>query len=165
MKIESNQIASVEPFGTMNGKPVSIIRLKGGLNMAATRNDKGEEDVLAVASHQAILSYTLEQRYSSYQPMLMKSEGLTNPKAESHSHFLTDDLRKSGHDIYSVQNGDDVDFFITKQNIKVGSAKATIENDTMLCKSLDSTEEFLHCLGAAVAEKALMYNLKSVRMK
>lgn len=165
MKIEQNQIASVEPFGMISGKPINIVRLRGGLNMASAKNEKGEEEVLAVASHQAILAYTLEQRFPDYHPALMKSEGATVPPAESHSHFLTDDLRKSGHDIYSIQNGVGIDFFITKQNIKVGLAKASIENETLLVKSVDTSQEFLQCLSKAVAEKALSSGLKNVRMK
>ena len=166
MKILENEIASVEPFGMLNGKVVNLVKTRGGLNLATTLNAKNQEDVLGAASHQAILAYTLEQRFSDFQPMLMKSEGLSIPNAESHSHFLADDLRKSGHDIYSVQNGNNVDFYITNQNVKVGLAKATISNNALTVESSDNfNHKFVPSLSAAVSEKALSIGLKNVRFK
>ena len=164
MKISENEVASVEPFGMLNGKQVNLVKLRGGLNLATTVGKNGGEDVLGAASHQAILCYTIEQRHPEFQPMLMKSEH-ESVHAESHSHFLTDDLRNSGHDIYSVQNGASVDFFVTKQNIKVGLVKATFENSALLIKSMDASKEFVACLSGAVSEKALSSGMKIVRMK
>jgi len=162
MKISENEIESSEPFGMLNGKQVNLVKTRGGLNLATTAGTKGEE-VLGAASHQAILAYTLEQRYSNFQPMIMKSEGLTL-SAESHSHFLTEDLRKSGYDIYSVQNGEVVDFFVTKQNLKVGSASGSIKDNCLLIKSLNVSKEYLTALSGAVSEKALSSGAKIVRM-
>src|SRR5271166_5565885 len=130
MKIDQDQIASIEPFGMMEGKPVNLVCLKGGLNLA-TVNKSGTDEVLGAASHRAILCYTIEQRYPKFQPMIMKSEGL-KLTAESHSHFLSNDLRKSGHDIYSIQDRNFIEFFITKQNIKVGNVISTICDDNKL---------------------------------
>jgi hypothetical protein len=163
MKIEDDQIASKEPFGVMDGKQVSLIRLKGGLNLATKVGAKGEEEVLGAASHQAILAYTLESRYPSFQPAIMKSEGL-KLQAESHSHFLSDDLRKSGHDIFSIRDGNNVDFYITKQNIKVGSAQGAIHGNSLCLQSLDVSKEFVSAMSGAVSEKALSSGLKKARI-
>jgi hypothetical protein len=158
MKILENDIASTEPFGMLDGKPVNLTKTKGGLNLAVMG-----DQVLGAASHQAILCYTIEQRFPNFQPMIMKSEGL-KLSAESHSHFLTDTLRKSGHDVYSIQNGNDVQFFVTKQSIKVGSANGTIENNHLVIRHLDSPREFVTPISAAVSEKALSSGLKGVRI-
>jgi len=159
MKIEQDQIASIEPFGVLDGKPVSLLRLRGGLNLA-TMGDQ----VLGAASHQAILCYTIEQKFPSFQPMIMKSES-EKSSADKHSHFLSDDLRKSGHDIYSVESDTGIDFYVTRQNIKVGCAKAVVIGDLLLVKSLDASQEFVPCLSGAVSEKALSSGLKGVRIK
>lgn len=159
MKIQDNDIASTELFGIMDGKQVKLVKTKGGLNLA-TMDDK----VLGAASHQAILCYTIEQRFPSFQPMIMKSEGL-KLSAESHSHFLSDDLRKSGHDIYSVQNGTEVEFFVTKQNIKVGSANGSIQDDTLAINALMVPKEYITAISSAVSEKALSSGLKGVKVK
>jgi hypothetical protein len=164
MKIENSQIASVEPFGLLDGKPVSLTCLKGGLNLATRVGSKGEEEVLGAASHRAILSYTIEQRYPNFQPMVMKSEGL-KLHAEKHSHFLSDDLRKSGHDIYSIQNGNEIDFFVTKQDIRVGSVSSFIENSNLIIESLNVSKEYINAVSSAVSEKALCSNLKEVKIK
>ena len=164
MKIESDQIQSVEPFGMLDGKPINLTRLKGGLNLATRIGAKGEDEVLGAASHQAILCYSIEQRFPNFQPAIMKSEGI-KLSAESHSHFLTDDLRKSGHDIYSVQSGNDVDFFITKLNIKVGSAKACIGDGHLYIDSMDIPKEFVSSLSGAVSEKALSSGTNNVKMR
>jgi len=170
MKIEENQIKSVEPFGVMDGKQVNLVRLVGGLNLATMVGKNGTEDVLGAASHQAILCYSIEQRFPSFQPMLMKSEH-ESFETESHSHFLSDDLRKSGHDLYSVQNGNNVEFYLTKQNIRTNSISSTIIGDLLLTKSEDIsklgqvTGEQWNALCSAVSEKALSAGLKGVRVK
>lgn len=164
MKILDSEIDSVEPFGMLDGKPVNLVRTRGGLNLATRIGTKGEDEVLGAASHQAILCYTIEQRFPSFQPMLMKSEGL-KLSAESHSHFLSDDLRKSGHDIYSVQNGNDIEFFITKQNIKVGSANGSIKDSYLTIDTLKVSKETITAISSAVSEKALNSGLKGVRIK
>jgi hypothetical protein len=164
MKILDNDIASTEPFGVLDGKTVKLVTTRGGLNLAVGTDKSGNENVLGAASHRAILCYTIEQRYPSFQPMIMKSEGL-KLSAESHSHFLTDDLRKSGHDIYSIQNGDNVDFYVTKLNIKVGAANGCVENGALLIKSLDIPGEFSLGISSAFSEKALSSGLQKVRFE
>ncbi len=164
MKIEQDQIDSIEPFGMLDGKTVNLARLKGGLNLATTTDKNGRDEVLGAASHQAILCYTIEQRYPNFQPMIMKSEGL-KLSAESHSHFLTDDLRKSGHDIYSVQNGDDVEFYLTKQNMKVGGANGSKKDSCLTIQNLNIPKEAINAMSSAVSEKALSMGLKNVRIK
>ena len=164
MKILENDIASIEPFGMMDGKPVNLVRTKGGLNLATRVSAKGEDEVLGAASHQAILCYSVEQRYPSFQPAIMKSEGL-KLTADSHSHFLSDDLRKSGHYIYSVQNGNDVEFFVTKLNIKVGSVNGSIKDSCLLISALNVPKETVNAMSAAVSEKAISSGLKSVKVQ
>ena len=164
MKILENDIASIEPFGMIDGKQVNLVKTRGGLNLATMMDAKGSDQVLGAASHQAILCYTVEQRFPAFQPMIMKSEGL-KLSAESHSHFLSDDLRKSGHDIYSVQNGNEVEFFVTKQNIKVGSANSSIQDKDLVVRSLNVPKEYVTAVSSAVSEKALSSGLKNVRMK
>lgn len=164
MKIIENDIASTEPFGMIDGKQVNLVKTKGGLNLATMLDSKGQDTVLGAASHQAILCYSVEQRFPSFQPMIMKSEGL-KLTAESHSHFLSDDLRKSGHDIYSIQNGNEVDFYITKLNVKVGAAKGSIDSQGLLIKDANIPKEFSHGISAAFSEKALGSNLKKVRFE
>lgn len=165
MKIEQNDIDSVEPFGIMDGKPVNLVKTRGGLNMATVVDAKGNNTVLAAASHQAILCYTVEQRYPSFQPMIMKSEADLKLSAESHSHFLSDDLRKSGHDIYSVQNGKNVDFFITKLNIKVGSVNGSLQDNSLVINKMDVPSQFANGISSAVSEKALCIGINKVKVK
>lgn len=160
MKILENDIASTEPFGTMDNKTVNLVKTKGGLNLAVCG-----DRVLGAASHQAVLCYTMEQQFPNFQPMLMKSEKEESGTAEKHSHFLSEDLRKTGHDIWSYTMGNSVDFIVTKQNIKVGSAQANIIGDTLLVKSMDTSKEFVFCLSGAVSEKALSSGLKNVKVK
>lgn len=163
MQIDNNDISSIEPFGLLDGRPVSLIRTKGGLCLATMTDKYGAESVLGAASHQAILCHSVETRFSNFQPMIMKSEGL-RLKAESHSHFLSDDLRKSGHDIFSVQNGNDIEFYVTKQNIRVGvEATSEIVGRTLMINHLMLSPEFSEAFAGAVSEKALTVGLSNVK--
>lgn len=163
MKIEQDQVASIEPFGILDGKTVNIVRLKGGLNIATHCDSKGEESVIGAASHQAILSYTLEQRYSNFQPMIMKSEKGIKLNADSHSHFLTDDLRKSGHDIFSIQSGQHVDFYVTKMNVEIGKVSGYLEKDGLIVSKMSVPGEFAAGMSSALSEKALSSGLNKVK--
>jgi hypothetical protein len=164
MRIEQDQVASIEPFGMLDGKPVKLVQLKGGLNLATSEDKNGVEQVLGASSHRAILSYTIEQRHSGFQPMIMKSE-VNRLSAENHSHFLSDNLRKSGHDIYSIQDGSKVEFYLTKQNVKVGGASGSIQDNCMIIDSLNIPKEAVNAVSSAVSEKSLSIGLESIKVK
>jgi hypothetical protein len=164
MKILENEIATIQPFGILDGKPVKLVTTKGGLNLATSLDSRGQEQVLGAASHQAILCYTIEQRFPNFQPMLMKSEGI-KLEAESHSHFLTDSLRKSGHDIYSIQNSNDVEFYLTRQNIRVNSIKGSVQGDTLVVSGPTYGDSNWDSFSKAISEKALSIGLSKVKVK
>jgi hypothetical protein len=163
MKISANEILSVEVMGTIGGEEVKHIQTIGGLNLAILSSTKGEK-VLGAASHYAILAFNIEKAHPSFHPSMMKSERLNLDHADKHSHFLSDTLRKSGHDIYSVQNGTVVDFYVTKQDLKVGKAHAEISGDTLLIKSSDISKEFHQGFAGAAGEKTLSIGLKKVKV-
>jgi hypothetical protein len=164
MRILANEIDSVEILGTMDGHEIKMIRTKGGLHLAIGVDGKGNESVMGAASHPAILCYNIEKANPSFHPSMMKSEKLIQDKADKHSHFLSDDLRKSGHDIYSVQNGPNIDFYITMQDIKVATAHATVMGDSLIIKSANIAKEFYESFAGAVGEKSLSIGLKQVQL-
>lgn len=164
MKIDRDQIDSIEPFGMLDGKVVNLTRLKGGLNLATMMNPKGQEDVLGAASHQAILCYSIEQRFPSFQPRIMKSESM-KVNAESHSHFLSDDLRKSGHDLFSIQNGNDIEFYLTKQSLEVGNVSTQVVGNTLYINPKGPFECPYKQFSGAISEKALSMGIKNVKVK
>jgi|SRR5581483_179082 len=157
MQITPNEIDTVEHAGELNKNPVKMVRTKGGFWIAVGRpKGKQREEALAAGSHPAIVRYNLEKQYEDFQPAMMKSELLQdNSVVESHSHYLSDSLRKSGHDIYSVQNGNDVEFHITKQNMKVSTVPGKIENDSLVLKELNIPREFSKAMAGATVEKAM----------
>lgn len=166
MKISANEIADTELLGMLEGREIKLVKLKGGLNLAIGSDSKGAESVLFAGSHPAIVAYNMEKAYPSFQSALLKSELKDASKADRHSHFLSDDLRKSGHDIFSIQNGNDVEFYVTKHDLKVGIAKAHIENNELVFGSFDSKlGSFQKGLSQAVSEKALSCGIKKVRME
>lgn len=156
MNLTANEIDSVEEAGQLHGNTVKLLRTKGGFWMAIGRQrGKHREEALAAGSHPAIVKYNLEKQFPDFQPIMMKSEGLIEPKVERHSHFLSDSLRKSGHDIYSVQTGDKVEFQVTKQNVKVHSVEAVIDKGALTFGKMEIGKEFVRALSGATAEKAL----------
>lgn len=160
MDITPNEIASIEDAGTLNGHPVQLIRTKGGF-WIATGKPRGKYKVEAIGagSHPAIVKFNVEKTFPDYQPAMMKSENFVDGIVEKHSHFLSEDLRKSGHDIYSVQDGPVIDFHITKQNVKVASVNSVIENQFVVISNLSVPKEFSKGLAGAAVEKAAGCNL------
>jgi hypothetical protein len=160
MDITPNEIASIEDAGTLNGHPVQLIRLKGGFWVATGKpRGKYRTEAIAAGSHPAIVKFNIEKTYPDYQPALMKSENFVEGIVEKHSHFLSEDLRKSGHDIYSVQEGPSIDFHITKQNIKLASVSGVVENNFVVISDLNIPKEFSRGLAGAAVEKAASCNL------
>lgn len=156
MQIKPNEISSVEESGMLNGSPCKLIRTKGGFWIMVGRKKKNSsEEALAAGSHPAIVKYNMEKQFSDFQPSLMKSEGFVEPIVEKHSHFLSEDLRKSGHDIFSIQTGPLVEFQITKQNAHVAIVNGNLDEDHLLIQTLNMPKEFSKAMAGATVEKAI----------
>lgn len=156
MQITPNEIDTIEDAGEMDNSPVKLIRTKGGFWIAVGRK-RGQlkEEALAAGSHPAIVRFNLEKQYPDFHPTLAKSENLEIPSvAAKHSHFLSEDLRKSGHDLYSVQTGPNIEFQITKHNVKISSVQGTLENDAIVIGKANAPKEFARALTMASLEKA-----------
>jgi hypothetical protein len=158
MQITANEIAAVEEAGSLDGSPVKMIRTKGGFWICVGKlRGKLNEEALAAGSHPAIVKYNLSKQYPMFQEAMMKSEAMAGSEGvvEKHSHFLTEDLRKSGHDIYSVQNGPDITFHVTKQNVKVAQGTAHVQDGALVITAMTGPKEFARGLAGAATEKAL----------
>ena len=156
MQITPEEISSIEEAGMLDNSPVKMIRTKGGFFIAVGKpKGKNKEEALSAGSHPAIVKFNIEKQYPGFQPSMMKSELLSDSTVvEKHSHYLSEDLRKSGHDVYSLQKGKNVEFHVTKNNIHVSSISAVIENDALTIKKMNSSKEFARALAGATAEKA-----------
>lgn len=156
MQIKPEEISSVEESGMLNGSPCKLVRTKGGFWIMIGRKKKNSsEEALAAGSHPAIVKYNMEKQFSDFQPSLMKSEGFVEPIVEKHSHFLSEDLRKSGHDIFSIQNGQSVEFQITKHNASIASINGNLDKDHLLLEILSMPKEFSKAMAGATVEKAV----------
>lgn len=157
MNITEKEIHSIEEAGMLDGHPVKLIRTKGGFWIACGKpKGKFKDEALAAGSHPAVVKFNLEKTYPSFQPALMKSEAFSETVVvEKHSHFLSDELRKSGHDIYSIQDGSNVKFDITKQNLKIASVEGTMDRDFLVINKLDIPKEFSKSMAGATVEKAV----------
>lgn len=158
MKLTEKDIESIEPFGELNGKEVQLIRTKGGFNIVmGIRPGSKSEECLTAGSHIAICRYNMQKQFKkSYAPSMMKSS-LYNDSAivENHSHFLTAELRKSGHEIHSVQSDNQISFHITKQGIKVADVDTYIQDKVLVFPSLKAPKEFARGLAGAATEKSI----------
>lgn len=157
MQITPNEIHSIEEAGSLDGSPVKMIRTKGGFWIACGKpKGKFREEAIAAGSHPAIVKFNLEKQFPGFQPSMMKSEAFSDGAlVEKHTHFLSEDLRKSGHDIYSVQEGDRVDFHITKHNAKIAAVNGLIDNDFLIISNLQMPQEFSRGMAGASVEKAI----------
>jgi hypothetical protein len=166
MQITPNEIDTIEECGTLHGSPVKMIRTKGGFWIAVSKlRGKHREEAIAAGSHPAIVKFNIEKQYSDFQPALMKSEELSDSSiVDKHSHFLSEDLRKSGHDIYSVQSGPNVNFHVTKNNINVSTINGTLTDGSLILKQLKLNKEFTRALAGAATEKALSCNASTIKV-
>lgn len=167
MQITPNEIDSIEEAGTLDNAPVKMIRTKGGFWIAVAR-PKGrlKEEAVAAGSHPAIVRFNLEKMYPTFQASLMKSEFLSDSTVvDKHSHFLTEELRKSGHDVYSVQSGPDVEFHITKHNTNVHTVKGHLQEGAIVIDELSIPKQFSRAIAGATVEKALATGASKIKVK
>ena len=156
MQITAKEIDKIEEAGMLNGKPVKLIRTRGGFWICVgKRKHSSSEEALAAGSHPAIVKYNMEKQFPEFEPHMMKSESGIEPLVEKHSHFLSDDLRKGGYDIFSIQHGIDVEFQITKHNSEVASVTGLIDGDNLYIENLDIPKEFSKPMAGATVEKAI----------
>jgi hypothetical protein len=156
MQLTPNEIDRIEEAGNLDGNPVKMIRTKGGFWIAiGKKRNRNTEEALAAGSHPAIVKYNLEKQFTGFQPAMTKSEHGIEPIVVKHSHFLGEELRKSGHDIFSIQTGNAVEFQITKYNTTVASASGFIDSENLSIDDLNIPKEFTKGLAGATVEKAL----------
>jgi hypothetical protein len=160
LSLTADDIDTVESAGILDGKEVKMCRTKGGWWFAV---DKGK--VISAGSHPAIVRHTISKMYPNFQPVMCKSEAFSDAIVEQHSHFLSDDLRKSGHDIYSIQTGMNIEFQITKNNLKVASVSGSIQDDSLYIDELAFPKQFTKSLASAATEKALDSKLKTIKVR
>ena len=156
MNLTPNDISDVSDIGLLNNNPVKLIRTKGGFFIAIGKKKRdGQDEALAAGSHGAIVKYNLEKQFAGFQPAMAKSESGIEPIVSKHSHFLNDDLRKSGHDIFSIQTGNAVEFQITKHNSTLASATGYIDSDNLSINDLNIPKEFVKAMAGSTLEKAI----------
>ena len=160
MNLRPEDIDQVDDAGVLDGQPVKMIRTKGGFHMGI---HKGK--VLAGGSHLAIVRHSISKMFPSFQPVMCKSEGFEDAVVDQHSHYLSDDLRKSGHDIFSIQTGQNVEFQITKNNLKVASVSGSLQDDSLFIDELTFPKQFAKAMAGAATEKALDCKKKMIKVK
>lgn len=162
MQLSTNEIDRVEDVGMLNGNPIKMLKTKGGWWLAVGKlKGKPREEALTAGSHPAIVKYNLEKQFPDFQPNMTKSELSTdNIKVDKHSHFLSDSLRKSGYDIFSIQNENNIEFQITKHNDKIYSIDSAIDKGVLNFKHINIDKSFTKALAGAASEKAIDCGLK-----
>jgi hypothetical protein len=173
MNLSAAEIDTIEEIGTLDGNAIRMVRTKGGLHIAIGKKRGGfGEEALAMGSHPAIVKFQLEKQCPGFQPAMMKSEDMSDPSVvEKHSHFLPEDLRKSGHDIYSVQVGNNIDFHITKHNVRVVgphgdlNVNGELNSGSLVVKTINIPKEFSRALAGAVSEKAVSCGAAKIKIE
>jgi hypothetical protein len=160
LSLQPSDIDTVEEAGVLDGQTVKLLRTKGGFWLSV-HNGK----VIAGGSHPAIVKHSISKMFPTFQPVMCKSEAFSDAVVEQHSHFLSDDLRKSGHDIYSIQTGMNIEFQITKNNLKVASVTGSVQDDSLYIDELAFPKQFTKSLASAATEKALDSNLKTIKIR
>ena len=160
MDLKPDDIDTIEEAGILDGKPVKLARTRGGFWLGIC-NGK----VLAGGSHPAIVKHSISKMHNNFQPVMCKSEGFEDAIVDQHSHFLSDDLRKSGYDIYSVQTSDGIEFQITKNNLKVASVSASVQDESLFINELTFPKEFAKAMAGATTEKALDCKMKTIKLR
>jgi hypothetical protein len=116
MQIVPSEVESIDEIGELNGKPVKMARLKGGLCIAIG-SQGGTEEALAAGSHPAIVRYNVEKNFRGFQPYIMKSE-TEDKEVREHSYMLAAEAQKNGYALYSLKKNSEIEFVLTKSGVE-----------------------------------------------
>lgn len=165
MKVQQSEISEISEIGTLDGNPVKLVKTKGGLYFCVSKlYGQTQESGLALGSHPGIVKYQLSKQYPNFQPSLQKSDEFVDLSViDQHSHFLTDELRKSGHDIFSVEIENNVEFHVLKFGRKIAQATAILSANGLSIISTNANSVLIKSLSGAFTEKALSKNLKLIK--
>ncbi len=128
MKFNENEIDSIETIGELNGKPVKMIRLKGGLCVGVGQTGRSESEVLGSASHPGILKYSLG-KHTAFKPALTKSE-TQEESVKDYSNTLPTLLVKQGYGLYAIQKSfSQIDYVYTRNNIEQTTIPTLVKSE------------------------------------
>lgn len=155
MQITPGEIDSVDVVGTLDGNPVKMVRLIGGLYCTVgKRSGSKNEEVLGAASHSAICLYNVEKAFKNFIPSLMKSES-EQVNVVGYTELLPNDLKKSGYEIFMLEDIKGLSFTLAKNGIEKASFKGQMSDDTLkLSKSSDLDPSFAAAFSRATAQIA-----------
>ena len=167
MKLTEKDIESIENFGELNGKEVKLLKTRGGFHIVmGTRPGSKAEECLTAGSHPAICRFNMMKQFKSYAPSMMKSASYNDMAVvENHSHFLSEELRKSGHEIHSVQADNHISFHITKHGVKIADVETYIQDKILVYPSLKAPKEFSRGLAGAATEKAKYCGITKLKIE
>lgn len=104
MKLNPDEITSIEDIGLLDGHPVKVLNHKGGFVVAVKENgDKSQ--VLSSGSHIGLVRHAICKAFKNFRPSLMKSES-NEEHFTDYTHLLPDVLRKSGHNLIALYKND-----------------------------------------------------------
>jgi hypothetical protein len=161
MRIEPSEIAEVQDAGELDGSPVKLVRTKGGFWIATGRPmGKSMDQALSAGSHPAIVRYNVEKQFPTFRPAMMKSLAF-GPESLvlEHTDGLSEELKKSGHELYTVQTGDKVEAILALQGMKIADAVCVINGDCLQTQKINMNSEHVVPLAHAMAQKAMMLNI------
>lgn len=140
MELKPSEIEEVKVIGSIEGKPVKLIRTAGGFWMAVgAPKGKSKEEALAAGSHSAIVKYNVQKQYQEYEPVLEKSESEIEPAVIGLSELLSKSARNKGYDLYSLKKNNEIDYVITKFGSETISFHATVTEDAIVLSKPNKT--------------------------
>lgn len=167
MEITPNEIESVEEIGMLNNEPVKMLRTRGGFHLAVGKQkNKKKDEILAAGNHPAVVKFNLEKNNPEFKPAMLKSElSIDNQVVNDHNHFLSKEQLSSGHEIFSVQDGIKIEFQLIKNDIRLSSTIGVLEQNELVIKNINISQEFSKALAGAIAEKALVCGIHKVTVE
>jgi hypothetical protein len=164
MDINEDEVKEVSKIGTLNGDEVKIVTLKGGLHIGIGKKSENSNKaaILAVGSHPALVSYQISKKYDQkFEQIMNKNEKELLPEVSNNSNNLSSTEKNVlGLDIYTIKNGQEIDFKITKHNFEIFSIKANQLGDYLSLDKIIKNEERLTNLNKKELSEKLEKTIK-----
>ena len=156
--IDPKEVDTIEDAGTIDGKKVKIIKTIGGLHIAAFGKEKNKEEIVAYASHSAIVKHQLTKRYGSrFHQLMEKNENGVQEIAISYSSNLPQNLVDNGYDVFCLKKGMEASFIVTCDNMEIFKSDINdIKVENAIIKNSKKMKEFKQNDG----EVALLKSIK-----
>lgn len=128
--VQPKEIESIEEVGQIQGLPIKLVKLIGGLFLATGRAPgQAQESVLASGSHKGIVKFSLEKKFAGNAQFQLAKNIQAEAPIRDYTNTLPELMQKHGYELLTSRGGSGIVAFLNKNGLDVSQYVALQKGD------------------------------------